>query len=32
MKIFLLACCVVMIGLGVSLGAPIESITIYEQT
>jgi hypothetical protein len=32
MKIFLLVCCIVMVGFGVSFGATIESITIYEQT
>ena len=32
MKIFLLVCCIVMIGFGVSLGATIESITVYEKT
>ena len=32
MKIFLSVCFIVMVGFGVSLGAPIESITIYEQT
>ena len=32
MKIFLLVCCIVMIGFGVSLGDTIESITVYEIT
>jgi len=32
MKIFLLVCCIVMLGFGFSYGAFVESITIYEQT
>jgi len=32
MKIFLSVCFIVMVGFGVSLGATIESITVYEQT
>ena len=32
MKILLLVCCIVMIGFGVSLGATIESVTVYEIT
>lgn len=32
MKMFLLVCCMVMVGFGPSFGATIESITFYEQT